>query len=111
MINLNASALFASVILPCLALPLKAQNLDGLTWSEQKCVLYERAVEDAIALQGRDGLREEFLAANQSFMDGGCQTQGQVCPITDTELKFADLLTIMTMNEGMASTFVPFHCP
>jgi len=23
----------------------------------------------------------------------------------------ANMLTVMTMSEGMASTFVPFHCP
>lgn len=33
-----------------------------------------------------------------------------VCPVTEAELELANLLTIMTMNEGMASTFVPFKC-
>lgn len=111
MIKLRSSALFASVVLSCLAAPLGAQNLQGLTWSEQKCVLYGQAVEDALGLQGMDGLRDVFLTENQSFLDGGCQTPGQVCPITDAELKLANLLTRMTMNEGMASTFVPFRCP
>ncbi|MDF9302072.1 hypothetical protein P5P81_05835 [Tritonibacter mobilis] len=94
-----------------LAPPSEAQDLEGLSWSDQKCVLYDRAVDAALGFQGQDGLREAFLSANQAFIDGGCQTQSDVCPITDAELELANLLTIMTMNEGMASTFVPFGCP
>lgn len=110
MIELRLWAITA-VTMSCLAFPLGAQDLEGLTWSEQKCVLYERAVEDALGLHGRDGLREEFLSENQLYIDSGCQTRGNACPITDAELELANLLTIMTMNEGMASTFVPFSCP
>jgi hypothetical protein len=104
------SPLLYSAIMTFLAFPGGAQDLEGLTWSEQKCVLYVRAVEAALGFQGPDGLREEFLSENQSFIDGGCQTPGNVCPITDAEIELANLLTIMTMNEGMASTFVPFSC-
>lgn len=107
----RTSALFALAVLSCLALPLDAQSLEGLTWSEQKCVLYDSFFKDALGFQGLDDLREVFLAENHAFIDGGCQSSGRVCPITDAELEFANLLTIMTMNEGMASTFVPFGCP
>jgi hypothetical protein len=103
------SPLFLAIT-TCLAFPAVAQALEGLTWSEQKCVLYDRAVEAALDFQGLDGLREEFLTENQTFIDGGCLTPGNVCPITDAELELANLLTILTMNEGMASTFVPFKC-
>lgn len=91
--------------------PLTAQSLEGLTWSEQKCVLYDRAVEAAVGHLGEDSLTEEFLADNRAFIEGGCQRPGNVCPRTDAELELANMLTIMTMNEGMASTFVPFRCP
>lgn len=106
-----SSAIFASIVLFCITPPLGAQDLEGLTWSEQKCVLYAHAVEDALGFQGADGLREAFLNGNQSFIDSGCQSADRVCPITDAERELANLLTIMTMNEGMASTFVPFGCP
>lgn len=101
---------FCSAIMTCLAFPAQTQDLQGLSWSEQKCVLYDSAVEAALDFQGLDGLREEFLSENQSFIEGGCHTPGHVCPITDAEIELANLLTIMTMNEGMASTFVPFNC-
>ncbi|MCB1465503.1 hypothetical protein [Paenirhodobacter sp. CAU 1674] len=102
--------LLLSVVLLCLAPPVRAQDLEGLTWSEQKCVLYQRAVDAALGFQGLDGLRTEFLTRNQSFIDSGCQAPADVCPVTEAELELANLLTIMTMNEGMASTFVPFKC-
>lgn len=93
-----------------IASPVAAQSLDGLSWAEQKCVLYQSAVADALQIQGHDGLRVAFLAQNDAFIAGGCVDQGHVCPATDQEGAFADLLTVMTMNEGMASTFVPFGC-
>lgn len=82
----------------------------GQTWAERKCVLYQRAVTDATKMIGRDRLRDEFIKKNQEFITGGCLTQGNVCPMTGGEFEFANLLTVMTMNEGMASTFVPFGC-
>ncbi len=88
----------------------QAQSLEGLTWKQQKCVLYERAVGDAFDILGHDGFTQGFLDANGAFIESGCVTQGAVCPATDIEYDFANLLTIMTMNEGMASTFVPFGC-
>jgi hypothetical protein len=111
MSDLRAIALAGSVLCSCLALPLAAQDAEGPGWRAQKCALYRAAVEAALEFQGREGLTEAFLAANQSFIDGGCQDRGAVCPVTAAELTLADILTIMTMNEGMASTFVPFNCP
>lgn len=100
-----------SAALFCCSQPVIAQDLEGLTWREQKCVLYGRAVETAVASIGKDGLRENFLADNLAFIDGGCQGKGNICPVTGAEIEFANLLTVLTMNEGMASTFVPFNCP
>ncbi|MFK7940564.1 MAG: hypothetical protein AB8B82_14380 [Roseovarius sp.] len=81
------------------------------SWTLQKCALYGDIFRDALTFQGHDGLSNAFLSNNQRFIDGGCQGDRSLCPISDQELKFADLLTVMTMNEGMASTFVPFGCP
>ena len=80
-------------------------------WSARKCSLYESAVRDAITLQGPEGLRVEFLTENQKFIDAGCKGRAEICPMTQEEWKLADNLLKMTMNEGMASTFVPFGCP
>ncbi|MGH1329611.1 MAG: hypothetical protein ACRBBK_01905 [Paracoccaceae bacterium] len=92
------------------AAPLNAQSLEGKTWRAQKCVLYQAAVRDAIALQGDEGLSAAFLAANARFMAGGCELEARICLTSPQEFELANMLTIMTMNEGMASTFVPFGC-
>lgn len=79
-------------------------------WTARKCVLYEAAFADAVAILGKTGLRPAFLRQNDAFIASGCVTQGGVCAETPEEIALADMLTVMTMNEGMASTFVPFGC-
>ncbi|WP_306111176.1 MULTISPECIES: hypothetical protein [Roseovarius] len=80
-------------------------------WTARKCSLYEVSVRDAISLQGSEGLRMEFLTENQVFIDEGCTAKAEICPMTDEEWRLAETLLKMTVNEGMASTFVPFGCP
>ena len=77
----------------------------------EKCALYESAARDAISLQGPEGLRVMFLTENQKFIDGGCVTRVKICPMTGEEWQLAETLLNMMINEGMASTFVPFGCP
>ncbi|MCC1481282.1 hypothetical protein [Roseibaca sp. Y0-43] len=88
-----------------------AMAADAQTWTERKCTLYAAALEDALGLVGRDGISDGFLTANAAFIAQGCTERGRICPKSDQERALADLLTVMTMNEGMASTFVPFACP
>ncbi|RID92990.1 hypothetical protein D2N39_04860 [Gemmobacter lutimaris] len=96
-----------------LAQPVLAQDAsqDGQTWTERKCALYQQAFDDALHAIGRDGIRKTFLARNTAFIEGGCTDNAKLCPETGKEIELANLLTVMTMNEGMASTFVPFGCP
>ncbi|MFT4962233.1 MAG: hypothetical protein ACI92Z_003330 [Paracoccaceae bacterium] len=85
-------------------------NLEGLKWTEQKCVLYQRAWDWAYDSIGPDGISTKFISQNNSFVASGCIERTVVCPRSDEELDMANMLTVMTMNEGMASTFVPFTC-
>lgn len=80
-------------------------------WTARKCEIYQQAVRDAISLQGPEGLRMAFLTSNQEFIDAQCAVRVEICPMTPEEWTLADTLLKMTMNEGMASTFVPFGCP
>lgn len=94
---------------------LLAQGADGRAtaaedWSQRKCALYAAAVQDALAALGPDGLRPAFLTGNRAFIASGCVAPRRICAETAQEYAFADLLTVMTMNEGMASTFVTFGC-
>ena len=67
-------------------------------------------VADAITIHGEDGMRSSFLTENETFIVSGCVKETPICPVTNQEIALANTLTIMTMNEGMASTFVPFGC-
>lgn len=87
-----------------------AQSQVGIETSEQKCILYQNAWGDAVNIIGATHLSREFISRNDQFIATGCTGQGNVCPKSDQEFEIANMLTMMTMNEGMASTFVPFSC-
>lgn len=104
------AALTIVVVSGFLPHPIHAQSLDDLTWTEKKCVLYQDAWAVAISGMGQEGISAEFLKRNDEFIASGCTIQGNACPRSDQELELANMLTLMTMSEGMASTFVPFSC-
>jgi hypothetical protein len=88
-----------------------AQEGHADAWALRKCDLYAKLVEDAASILGKGGLRPSFLDANAAFVASRCATGFSICPVTQAELDFVNMLTVMTMNEGMASTFVPIACP
>ena len=79
-------------------------------WTVEKCARYGAAWEAVVDGRGTGGLGAGFLEAHAAFLAEGCRGRGAVCPRTPTEVEVADLLTVMAMNEGMASTFLPFSC-
>jgi hypothetical protein len=89
-------------------LPIAAQAQD---WAAQKCVLYTQGWDWVLETQDLTGVRPVFLDAHQQFIDAACDHSVKICAETPREVELADMLTIMSMNEGMASTFVPFACP
>lgn len=80
-------------------------------WSAQKCVLYSEAWDWVLKTQDLSGISSGFLTDHQRFITAGCDHSIEICPMSEAEYALADLLTILSMNEGMASTFVPFACP
>lgn len=98
-----------ALILTALLPPLPACSSEP-DWTARKCALYASAFADALAANGTDGLRPAFLEANEAFIAGDCQTLPVFCAKGRSEVDLLNLLTVMTMNEGMASTFVPFTC-
>ena len=91
--------------------PRASQGRDAPEWTARKCSLYRAAVQDALGLLSAEGLRAAFLDANASFIEAGCTGRDRICAVTPQETALADMLAVMTMNESMASTFVPFGCP
>lgn len=99
----------AAALLPAQLLAQEV-DLEGMIWTEQKCALYARAFDDAVGMVNAEDLSAAFLAGNETFVAGGCTEYIRICPTSAEEYRLADILTLMTMNEGMASTFVPFGC-
>ena len=80
-------------------------------WSAQKCALYADGWQWVLSTQDLSGISSAFLTDHQRFIDAGCDHSIEICPQSGAEYALADLLTVISMNEGMASTFVPFACP
>lgn len=88
----------------------QAQPKPPENWPAIKCERYTKASADALARLGRKGLGQPFLDAHEAFLASGCSIRGEVCPRSAEELNLANILVIMGMNQGMASTFMPFAC-
>jgi hypothetical protein len=80
-------------------------------WTTRKCEIYAAAWNRALDLHDVQGLAADFIANQEAFIASGCADGSKTCPTSDAEIRLADTLTILSMNEGMASTFVPFACP
>lgn len=79
-------------------------------WSAKKCDLYEHAWSRALSNSPNVDINYNFLAANENFIASGCTEKIAVCPRSNDELELADMLSIIMLNEGAASTFLPFNC-
>jgi hypothetical protein len=88
-----------------------AAGLADDAWTTRKCEIYATAWSRALDLHGDAGLGGAFIESQEAFIASGCADGTKVCPTSDAEIRLADTLTILSMNEGMASTFVPFACP
>jgi hypothetical protein len=80
-------------------------------WIEEKCVRYSKGWDEAVKRFGKAGLGADFLARHDAFLASGCTRAHDVCARSPEELKRADVMVIVAMNAGMASTFPPFGCP
>lgn len=99
-----------ALLLPLLLVsgPVGAQEK---TWQAEKCRLYENYWTQALERFGSADLNYAFIAANENFIAAGCTEQGIACPRSAQELDIANALSILMINAGAASTFLPFHCP
>lgn len=110
--TLIAALVAASLALPVASDASRAVAQDGRvqSWPEVKCARYRQAWADALARRGRSGLGQEFIDRHEAFLVAGCTARADVCPRSAEELELANILTILAMNAGTASTFLPFAC-
>ena len=78
-------------------------------WKEEKCVRYKAAWARFLLKRGSAGLGPEFMQTHDQFLASDCSIRS-VCPVSREELDVANTLTILAMNAGTASTFLPFSC-
>jgi hypothetical protein len=93
-----------------LAIPALAQVSREETWPRIKCDNYRKAWAFTLARRDRQGLGAEFIAAHEAFLASDCNGERNVCPRSKEELDLANLMVILAMNAGTASTFLPFAC-
>lgn len=79
-------------------------------WPAVKCARYKAAWADVLARRGPRGLSDDFIASHDAFLASGCTARADVCPRSPEELDLANVLTVLAMNAGTASTFLPFAC-
>jgi len=96
------------ILLLALMGPATAQPARG--WTAERCDRYARAWPEALARFGTQGLSAAFLEGHAEFIASGCRARRDLCPETPAELAIADAMTIVAMNAGAASTFLPFTC-
>jgi hypothetical protein len=81
------------------------------SWSDTKCARYKAGWAEALKRRGERGLSAEFRERHEAFIASGCTAKADVCPRSAEEFAMADVMTIVAMNAGTASTFLPFACP
>ncbi|MET3890491.1 hypothetical protein ABIE41_001567 [Bosea sp. OAE506] len=109
--RLSGLVLFAATFAAVAVIPAHAQPAPPENWPAIKCERYTKAYAEALSKLGRKGLSPDFLDAHEAFLVSGCSIKGEVCPRSAEELNLANVMVVMGMNQGMASTFMPFACP
>lgn len=87
-----------------------ARDNQTKNWREVKCERYKQGWATALTRMGTRGLGKEFLDSPEAFLASGCTAVGRVCPRSSEELELANIMVIVAMNAGTASTFPPFAC-
>jgi hypothetical protein len=105
-----AAAAFLLASLVAIGSPAVAQESRSQSWPEVKCARYKKSWSDALARVGARGLGQEFLVSHEAFLASGCTARADVCPRSEEELHLANIMVVLAMNAGTASTFPPFFC-
>lgn len=100
----------AAIVAALVAMAPGASAQPAGDWPTVKCERYKAAWASALGRRGTGGLSDEFLARHAAFLSSGCTAPADVCPRSPEELELANVLTVMAMNFGTASTFLPFAC-
>ncbi|WP_339781683.1 hypothetical protein [uncultured Thalassospira sp.] len=79
-----------------------------LSWAAKKCQLFTRFSLDEAKNNG--DLGKAFLARQDQFIQSGCVARIHVCPTSQSELDYANRMSIFMINQGATGSFLPFLC-
>ncbi|WP_454286780.1 hypothetical protein [Rhizobium arsenicireducens] len=79
-------------------------------WTIEKCARYGRAFEALVKVFDEQGTTKDFIRGNRDFIAAGCSNGADICPTSERDIEFANALTLLAMNAGAASSFLPFVC-
>lgn len=79
-------------------------------WTIEKCDRYRRAFTDLLKVFQDQDITDGFIRGNRDFIAAGCSNGADICPTSPGDMEFANALTLMAMNGGAASSFLPFIC-
>lgn len=103
-------AIMLAILLPSVGFAQTQGGETQRTWPEEKCFRYGKAWNDVLQRWGTKGVSSEFLSSHNAFIEGGCSERANVCPRSDRELEFANILSIAAINAGITGSFLPFAC-
>ena len=103
----NASVMAISIIVLSFAL---CEMTNARMSNERKCSIYKDIWSSILSKSDTSKLSPSFVDSHNAFVQTGCVDYNGVCPRSEYDVSIANQLTIAAMNNGMASTFLPFKC-
>lgn len=80
------------------------------SWRETKCAMYHDIRAEVLKAIPREDIGAEFIKAEEDYIAGGCRGRAYACPKTETQLRYANAVSLRVMSGGLSGTFLPYGC-
>ncbi|KZB62905.1 hypothetical protein AUP42_02305 [Thalassospira lucentensis] len=80
-------------------------------WRETKCAMYTDIRAEVLKSIPREDIGADFIKAEEDYISGGCRGRAYACPKTETQLQYANAVSLRVMSGGLSGTFLPYGCP
>ncbi|SOB94349.1 hypothetical protein [Thalassospira xiamenensis] len=80
-------------------------------WRETKCAMYTDIRAEVLKSIPREDIGADFIKAEENYIAGGCRGRAYACPKTETQLRYANAVSLRVMSGGLSGTFLPYGCP
>ena len=107
--NIVLGVMLATFITP-IGLAITESHAQNANWRATKCALYQTHRDDIRAQMPANATSTAFDDQEDEFVASGCTARAYVCPQNRAELEYANLMSVVMMNEGATGSFLPFAC-